>query len=259
MPRLRLGDRLRLGRRAPAAALWTGAAFALFLGLRAIDRIAPRAEPRAPRAVRTWAGGALALLGLRLRLEGAPMTYPGLVVANHSSWIDVVALQRALPVAFVAKAEVANWPVVGAVGRVIGTSFVARRASEAGRQARALRARLARGERIALFPEGTSTDGLRVLPFKSALFEAAFAPDPREALWVQPVSLSYRTPEETPATFHAWWGDMSFGAHLRDVLARSSGGEVRAVFHPPLRVADFPDRKALAEAAERAVRAGLEG
>lgn len=256
-PTLGLADGLRLALRAPAAALWTGAMFALFLTLRWIDRAAPSGDARAPWTVRVWARGALALLGLRFRQVGTPMTLHGAVVANHSSWIDIVALQRALPAFFVAKSEVARWPAIGYISRAIGTSFIERRPLEARRQAQALRLRLARGDRLAIFPEGTSTDGLRVLPFKSSLFAVFSEPDLRGSLWVQPVSLAYRPPEGAPPNFYGWWGDMEFGPHLRDILARSVGGEVQAVFHAPLRAADFPDRKALAEAAEQAVRAGL--
>lgn len=255
------GGLLRLAVRAPAAALWLALMFALFLLLRCVDRaaqaIALRPLPAlAPWVVQVWAAGALVVLGVRLRRTGAPMAHPGAILANHSSWLDIVVLMRAARVFFVSKAEVEGWPAIGFIGRAIGTMFIERRPVEARRQTAALHARLKRGDRLCIFPEGTSTDGLRVLPFKSALFGVFFAPDLRPALWVQPVSLVYRAPPGLPASFYGWWGDMDFGAHLASVLALSRGGEVEVRFHPPLRAADFADRKALADAAGAAVRAG---
>ena len=160
---------------------------------------------------------------------------------------------------FVSKAEVSGWPVIGFIGRSIGTMFIERRPAEARRQTEALHARLKRGDRLCLFPEGTSTDGARVLPFKSALFGVFLAPDLREALWVPAGHPRLPAPPDLPPSFYGWWGDMEFGAHLRDVLALSRGGAVEVRFHPPLRAADSADRKALADAACAAVRAGRGG
>lgn len=259
-----LGGRLRLGLRAAAAILWLGVMFGGFLVARGLDlgarAVARRPLPAlAPWVVHLWARGALALLGLRLRVRGAPMAHPGAVVANHASWLDIVALMAATRAFFVSKAEVAGWPVIGFIGRAIGTMFIERRPVEARRQAEALHARLRRGDRLCLFPEGTSTDGQQVLPFKSALFGVFLAPDLHGVLWVQPVSLVYRAPAGLPASFYAWWGDMDFAAHLAAVLALSRGGLVEARFHPPLRPADFADRKTLADAACAAVRQGHAG
>lgn len=252
---------LRLGVRAPLAGLWLAGMFAVFLGARGIDvavrAITLRSLPAlAPWVVHAWAFGTLALLGLRFRRVGTPMAHPGAVVANHSSWLDIVVLMRAMRVFFVSKAEVSGWPGIGFIGRSIGTMFIERRPVEARRQTEALHARLKRGDRLCLFPEGTSTDGARVLPFKSALFGVFLAPDLQPTVWVQPVTLVYTAPEGLPARFYGWWGDMNFGAHLRDVLALSRGGTVEVRFHPALRAADFEGRKALADAACLAVRSG---
>jgi lyso-ornithine lipid O-acyltransferase len=107
------------------------------------------------------------------------------------------------------------------------------------------------------FPEGTSTDGQRILPFKSTLFAAFFAPDLRDLVQVQPVTVIWRAPSGADPRFYGWWGDMEFGGHLLSVLASPRQGSVEVVYHHPLRVADFPDRKALALACEGAVRAAL--
>ena len=103
-----------------------------------------------------------------------------------------MALQRAAAPFLVSKAEVRAWPVIGPIGRAIGTMFIDRRPAEAKRQEAELFARLSRGDRMALFPEGTSTDGARVLPFKSALFGVFFAPEMGAGVAIQPVSIAYR-------------------------------------------------------------------
>ena len=159
--------------------------FAVFLPLRGIDLLAARLAGRpvtalGPAMVRLWAAQALPTLGLQARAAAARRCAGGgAFVANHSSWIDIVALQRAAAPFLVSKAEVRAWPVIGLIGRAIGTMFIDRRPAEAKRQEAELFARLSRGDRMALFPEGTSTDGQRVLPFKSALFGVFFAPEMR--------------------------------------------------------------------------------
>ena len=262
-PPARLGvrDWTRLAWRAPLALLATALLFALYLVLAGIDRLAarfPNAPPAmAPAVIGAWARLALWLCGLSFRRRGAPMRHPGALVANHASWLDIVALQRATAVFFVSKAEVAGWPGIGVIGRAIGTVFIERRATEARRQNAVIGERLRRGDRLCLFPEGTSTDGLRVLPFKSSLFEAFCEPALRDLVWIQPVSILYRPRPDLPPAFYGWWGDMDFGAHLVAVLARSRGGVVEVLFHPPLRVVDFADRKVLAGAAGAAVAGGF--
>ncbi|MFO1105120.1 MAG: lysophospholipid acyltransferase family protein [Amaricoccus sp.] len=259
LPALGIAGRLRVAWRAPLALLLTAVAFAIFLALRGIDRLARERLPAlAPFAVQGWAMLALPLLGLRLRRTGEPMHHRGALVANHASWIDIVALQRATRAFFVSKAEVAGWPGIGQIGRAIGTEFIERRPVEAKRQTERLHARLRRGDRLCLFPEGTSSDGQRVLPFKSSLFAVFFAPDLAGMLWVQPVTLRYVPRAGLPRDFYGWWGEMDFGAHLMAVLALSRGGAVEIRFHPPLQPAAFPDRKTLAAAAETAVAAAFE-
>ena len=253
--------RLRLVLRTGAAALWLAGMFAIFLIARGVDLAARGVGMRswralAPWAVHFWAFGALALLGLRFRRVGEPMRHPGAVVANHASWIDIVAMMRAMRIFFVSKAEVGGWPVIGGIGRAIGTMFIDRRPLEARRQTEALHARLIRGDRLCLFPEGTSTDGRQVLAFKSALFAVLVAPDLKDRLWVQPVTIRYAPGEGLPPETHAWWGEMDFASHAARLLALPRGAEVRVTFHPPLRAADFEDRKTLAAAAETAVRRG---
>jgi 1-acyl-sn-glycerol-3-phosphate acyltransferase len=255
-------ERLRLGLRGGAAFVLLSAFFAVFLWARALDwlieTLAGRRVTRlGPRVVQGWAATALPLLGLSYAARGVPLRGRGALVANHSSWIDIVALQRAAAPFLVSKSEVRGWPGIGLIGRAIGTMFIDRRPALAKRQEAELLARLARGDHMALFPEGTSSDGRRVLPFKSSLFGVFFAPELGGRVAVQPVTIAYRPAPDLPADFYAWWGEMDFAPHLARVLARSRGGRVELTFHPPLDVAAAGSRKALAGAAEHAVREGF--
>jgi 1-acyl-sn-glycerol-3-phosphate acyltransferase len=250
-------DRVRLWLRAPVAVLWFLGCFTAFMALRPLDRLLGRAGTRAlaPSALGVWARGTMWLIGLRVSVTGAPMRTGGALVANHSSWLDIVALRSAAPVYFVSKAEVADWPVIGFVGQSIGTEFIERRPTEARRQADALGARLAAGDALCIFPEGTSSDGQRVLPFKSSLF-SALVDAPAEAR-VQPVTLRYHPEARLPASFYGWWGEMDFGTHLKAVLAYSRAGRVDITFHTPLDPAEFAHRKGLSASADAAVRRGF--
>ncbi len=262
LPPLAAADRLRLWVRAPLLVGATAACLLAFVLLRGLDAgLAAlwRAPPRlAPLALRAWGRSALALMGLSLERRGRDMPDAGAIVANHAGWLDIAVLLAAATGAFVSKSEVAGWPVIGQIGRIIGTVFIDRRARETRRQSEALAARLERGDRLCLFPEGTSTDGQRVLGFKSSLFGVFLDPALRSRVRVQPVSIRYLPPARLPPDFYGWWGEMEFAGHLANVLARSRGGVVRVVLHPPLAAADFTDRKAFAQAAQRAVAAGFE-
>ncbi len=152
---------------------------------------------------------------------------------------------------FVSKAEVANWAGIGWLARLTGTLFVERTARDAGRQKEMMERRIASGDRLMLFPEGTSTDGLRVLPFKPTLFAAAMSD---ATLSVQPITVAYHAPPGADRRFYGWWGDMDFGPHLLQVLASPRQGRVTVEWHQPLSMADFSDRKLLAKAAEDSVR-----
>ncbi len=199
----------------------------------------------------------LAAMGLRLVVRGRPMTGRGALVANHSSWLDILALNAAAPVFFVAKAEVAGWPGIGWLARASGTIFIARAGREAKSQTLLFEARLRAGQRLLFFPEGTSTDGQRLLPFKTTLFAAFFAGDLPDLLSVQPVTLRYLVPPGRDPRFYGWWADMDLGRHLVQVLSARRQGRVEVVFHAPVPVADCADRKTLAARCEATVRSAL--
>lgn len=206
-----------------------------------------------------WARICLWLAGMHLRVHGKPVS-SGALVANHSSWLDILALRAVKLIYFVSKAEVANWPGVGFITRITGTVFIERRRSQAKEQERILRERIAAEQLLCFFPEGTSTDGLRVLPFKSSLFSAFFEERAGTGITIQPVTIRYTVadgPLELPRNFYGWWGSMGFEGHIWDVVTRSFGGQVNVVFHPPVLASDFPDRKRLAEHCYQQVAGGM--
>jgi len=201
---------------------------------------------------------AFRILGMGFTTHGTPLKGRGAVVANHSSWLDIFTLNAGQRIYFVSKAEVANWPGIGILARATGTIFIERDRKQAQAQTEIFEQRLLAGHKLLFFPEGTSTDGLRVLPFKSTLFGAFYADDLREVLQIQPVSVIYHAPKGQPARFYGWWGDMGFGPHLVKLLAAGRQGRVEVLFHQPLKVSDYPNRKALCATAEALVRAGLD-
>ena len=250
--RARAALRLALLLAAIAAAL---AAFGL---VRAVER--PLHEPRrpwTPGVKRAGFRAALAIVGLRWRAVGRPLTGLGAQVSNHTSWLDIFALNAACRVTFVSKAEVRGWPLVGWMAAISGTVFITRRRGDAVAQQALLRERLAAGDTLAFFPEGTSTDGRRVLPFKSTLFAVFLGPGLENAA-IQPVTLAYEAPEEERVDLYGWWGDMTLAAHLMEVLATRRRGRVTILYHAPIALRDRPERKALARRAEDVVREGLE-
>lgn len=199
----------------------------------------------------------LAILGLRLTVTGQQMREKGAVVANHASWLDIFVLNARKRVYFVAKSEVAGWLGISQLAKATGAVFIKRERREAAAQVALFRERLAAGHKLLFFPEGTSTDSRRVLPFKTTLFAAFFDDALRDWMRVQPVTLIYRAPKGRDARFFAWWGDQTMGPHLLQVLAQSPQGRVELVYHEPVAVSDFADRKALAAHCEQAVRAPL--
>ncbi|MEM9709680.1 MAG: lysophospholipid acyltransferase family protein [Pseudomonadota bacterium] len=211
-------------------------------------------RPWTPFITQAVCRSAFWILGIGYSCSGPVLTGDGVIVANHASWLDIFALNAARRVYFVAKADVAGWPGIGWLARATGTVFIERSTAEAGRQRDLFARRLEAGHRLLFFPEGTSTDGRRVLAFKPALFQAMVD----GGFPVQPASLAYTAPPGADPRFYGWWGDMGFGPHLVQILAQSRHGRVEVTFHPPLEASSFTDRKSLARAAEATVRDGFE-
>jgi 1-acyl-sn-glycerol-3-phosphate acyltransferase len=210
----------------------------------------------------------LRMFGLHVEVQGAPAREaPVLVVANHLSWLDISVLGSLMPLSFVAKSEVADWPVVGLFARLQRTVFIdrARRTHTAAVNA-AVAQRLAAGDAIVLFPEGTSSDGNRVLPFRSALVGAArtaLAGGGAEKIHLQPLAITYTRRNGLPLTRRerpevAWYGDMDLAPHLLGFLA---GGpfDARVTWSEPIPFDAETDRKRATAEAEAAVRRAFRG
>ncbi|MDA5094930.1 lysophospholipid acyltransferase family protein [Aliiroseovarius sp. KMU-50] len=241
----------------PLAVLVFGGLLILIL-VRLIERpICGHDRPVTPYLTQFVCRSAFAILGIPFKARGQQMREKGAVVANHGSWLDIFSLNAKKRVYFVSKAEVANWPGIGWLAKATGTVFIKRDRKEAASQIEIFRERLSLGHKLLFFPEGTSSDARRVLPFKSTLFAAFFAPELREFMWVQPVTVRYFAPEGEDPRFYGWWGDMEFAPHLLQTLAARRQGRVEVVYHDPVKVTDFASRKALAAHCETEIRAGL--
>lgn len=216
-----------------------------------------RTRPVTPWITQAVCRLALVILGIRLKVTGNQMKRKGAVVANHSSWLDIFVLNARKRIYFVAKDEISGWPGISWLAKATGTVFIRRDRWAAAEQIELFRARLGAGHKLLFFPEGTSTDSRRVLPFKTTLFAAFFDKELHESMHIQPVSAVYRAPKARDARFYGWWGDQDMAPHLLKVLAQWPQGSVELTYHDPVRVADFSNRKALAAVLEDAVRAPI--
>lgn len=202
------------------------------------------------RIKQAWAARLVRALGVSIDSSGQP-TQHGLVVSNHISWLDVFVINAITPTTFVCKDDVRNWPAIGWLVAHAGTLFIARGSrSAAARSALAMAERLRNGERVAIFPEGTTTDGRRMLPFKSALFEAA----PSSRADVQPVAIRYEDHQGQPSPAPVYDGDISFIESLF-AIARADGLYAR-VGHLTVLPGSL-DRRSLSYQAEQAIAAEL--
>jgi 1-acyl-sn-glycerol-3-phosphate acyltransferase len=200
-----------------------------------------------------WFEDFLSLLGIEIRLSGErPATTAFLIVANHTSWLDIMVLRALFPTCFIAKEEIATWPVVGPMAKEAGTIFIGRgRLSSFRDTLVAARASMDKNVPITVFPEGTTTRGDRLLPFKTGVFELCTETG-RPAL---PVSLRYEDPTGGQLPSVSYTGNehffRSFGRTLREPRV-----VVRAHISPPLSP-EGRDRKSLSQAAQEAVSGGL--
>lgn len=211
------------------------------------------------------------VFGIRVEVRGVPVDEQSvLFVSNHSTYLDITVLGGVLTgCVFVAKTEVRSYPLFGYLARLQRTIFVDRRVRTTAKQRDSLVERLSRGERVVLFPEGTSSDGNRVLPFKSSLLGAAeirLGADPAtnsggRAIAVQPVSVTYTQLDGMPMgrtlrPMFAWYGDMDLAPHLWE-MAGLGAATVVVEFHAPVSIDAFGSRKALTDHCWRAVASGV--
>jgi lyso-ornithine lipid O-acyltransferase len=208
----------------------------------------------------------LRMFKVRILVRGTPPgREPTLVLANHTSWLDITVLGSLGPLSFVAKSEVAGWPVVGLFARCQRSVFIERaRRSHTGKVNAVIARRLARGDAMVLFAEGTTSDGNRVLPFRPALVgaaRAALAHPAVDRIWLQPLAITYVRRNGVPITRRerpevAWYGDMDLVPHLVSFLKQAPLDAVVA-WGEPIAFGAGTDRKEATAQAERAVRAAL--
>ncbi len=240
------------------AVLWTLALMPVQVIAKALNlKLATRIPMR-------YHAGLAKIMGLRIVVRGTPSTAkPTLFAVNHSSWLDITVIDCLIPVCFVAKQQVAGWPLFGTLARLQRTVFVERKRNRTGSSRDEMKVRLEAGDNLVLFPEGTSGDGNRILPFRSSFFALAEQPVNGKPLTVQPVSIAYvglggaimgrhRRPEYT------WFADMDLAPHLWRVLGL---GPVTVVveFHRPVTIEEFTSRKEMAAHAHREIAQGLSG
>ncbi len=205
----------------------------------------------------------LKLIGFDVRVHGGIATdRPIFFVANHTSYLDIPVLGSLIPASFVAKAEVASWPLFGFLAKLQHTVFIERRSTRAGQQRDTLVSHLSEGRNLIIFPEGTSSDGQMVLPFKSSLFSAIENAAADISVTVQPVSVSCTGIDGLPLTqhlrsFYVWYGDMTLVPHLWQAF-KCDRFAIDVVFHPPIHVQGSLDRKQLAITCQQAVATGIE-
>jgi lyso-ornithine lipid O-acyltransferase len=238
--------------------------FALTVPLMPVQALLLRMGSRGARTFPHWYHRQVCrLLGIRIHLDGAVVRdRPVLLVANHTTWLDIPVLSAVAPVSFVAKKEVGTWPFVSSLARLQRSVFVDRtRRTAVGQAAGEILTRLAQGDTIVLFAEGTSSDGNRVLPFMTSLFAAAkpsgestAAPD----AVVQTLSAVYTRLHGIPLGRAdrpgvAWYGDMEMRSHAWSLL-RAGPLDVQIRVGPPVPLASFTDRKELARHSEAQVR-----
>ena len=204
------------------------------------------------------------ILGFRIRVVGAPTSWrPVLFVANHVSYADITVLGSVIAGSFIAKAEVADWPFFGWLAKLQRSVFVDRRVRSTITQRDAISKRLAVGDALILFPEGTSSDGNRVLPFKTALFAAAEHARGLSPVVVQPVSIAYTRLDGMPIgrlcrPLFAWYGAVDLAPHIWSMIGLGTV-EVVVEFHPTTFLSDCGSRKALASYCYARIAGGLAG
>jgi 1-acyl-sn-glycerol-3-phosphate acyltransferase len=246
---------VRVVQRAGAVLLWTLPSMAI----QSVCLLLP-GRPKVAFARFYWAT-VCRLLGVRVRVVGEPANRPNgrpvVFVSNHSSWLDIPVLGGHLDACFVSKDEVGSWPFVGTVARLGRTVFISRQRRSTARERDAMRERLAGGDNLLLFPEGTTSDGSRVLPFRTSFFAVAEGPDPP---LIQPVSVVYDRLDGLPTgrasrPVFAWYGDMDLASHFWR-FSQHRGLRASILLHPPLDPARFAGRKAVSHVVWRAVADG---
>lgn len=211
---------------------------------------------------RLWHKGICFILGLKTEIRGTPVHNKQLIyVSNHLSYLDIPVIGAHLKASFIAKDDIAGWPVIGSLAKIQQTAFISRSSSKAKKVANALDVMLKEGKSLVLFPEGTSSPGTEVLPFKSSLFSLAQPKDMNTPISIQPFVLELIDVNGTPITpesrdLYAWYADMDFAPHIW-VFLKNKGATIRLTFLDVVTPVPHQDRKELCKLIEGQISSGL--
>jgi lyso-ornithine lipid O-acyltransferase len=212
------------------------------------------------KLIKTFHRGVSRLFNIEVQYEGKlSSARPTIYASNHISYLDVFLLGSVLPGSFIAKSEVAGWPVFGKLARIQNTLFFERNTRRAAGQVALMQEHLIQKSNLILFPEGTSTPGTHVEKFRSSLFQAADMPEQR--IQIQPVTIAYThydndRMEQYQRDFYAWYIPMPFLSHFLNGMGLRPA-KARLIFHQPVTLDQFESRKTCAKHCEEQVRAGL--
>ena len=245
---------LRMVVTAVSLCLWIILMLLVFGGVRLF------APAKLPGFFQCFHRGCCRILALRYQTHGQLCQHrPTLFLSNHISYLDIFVLGGAIPGHFIAKSEVASWPVLGWLAKVQNTLFFERKGRQVRSQLSVMATHFNGGGNLILFPEGTSTEGEHVEPFKSSLLQSV--EQSQCVVMIQPVTIaycSYRGKTMTPQIRDkfAWYGDMPFASHLFGAMAMGPV-QISVVFHAPIQLTDFSARKDCAFYAWQQVFEGL--
>ena len=204
------------------------------------------------------------ILRIKVKINGTPAKAGNVIyIGNHLSYADIGSIGGNVPASFISKAEIKSWPIFGQLATVSRTVFIERDRNAATKCIKDIKKTLTTGQNLILFPEGTSTNGTEVLPFKSTLFELFLSDELKEKLTVQPFTVTITHIDGKPITdpkdndIYAWYGDMDFFPHLWR-LAKSKGATILLTFHQSRKASDYDDRKVFAADCFEDVSKGLE-
>ncbi len=219
--------------------------------------------PASAQIPRWWHAGLRRILGIKVTVDGMAVTdRPTLFVGNHLSHFDIFVLGSLLPASFIAKEDMAHWPIANRLCALQDTVFVSRRPRDAAKMTSRMQAVLQRRRSLVLFPEGTTSDGRAVAPFKSSLF-SAFLGHGAGAWTLQPFTLTLLAVDGDPVGVggkrdaYAFYGDMAMAGHMRHFLGLR-GAHLHLVLHPPRQIDQDQDRKQLASGLHAIVAAGIQ-
>ncbi len=208
---------------------------------------------------KVWSRAVMKTIGIEWELVGLK-SEADVFVANHISWIDILAINSILDVVFIAKKEVRSWPGLGLLAALGQTIFIERKSLNALSHKVAVEECLKKGQSIFFFPEGTSTDGSIIKQFKSSLFEVCYGETFKDKILgsVQPLTIIYKSPIQNDPGFYSFWREEdTIFENIKKIIKKVRHGRVRLVFHKPIEFKTYCDRKHLSYACYKAVKNGL--